>query len=70
MILTPIAEISRRMADRAEEVARMLLPTGRRCKDQWLAGDVHGAQGESLKISLTGPHAGAWRDWANSYEEV
>jgi twinkle protein len=68
MILTPVAEISRRLSERAEEVCRMLLPGGRRYKDQWLAGDVYGAQGESLKVNLTGPHAGEWRDWANPNE--
>src|SRR5262245_4282990 len=64
MILTPIAKISRRLADRAEEVCGILLPTGRVYKSQWLAGDAYGSQGESLKVDLTGSHAGQWRDWA------
>ena len=42
----------------------MLLPAGRACKNQWLAGDAYGSQGQSLKVNLTGNHAGQWRDWA------
>jgi twinkle protein len=64
MILTPIAEISRRLADRGEEVCGMLLPAGRAYKGEWLAGDAYGSRGESLKVNLTGSHAGQWRDWA------
>jgi hypothetical protein len=57
------AEIARRLAERAEQICAMLLPAGRRDKGQWLAGDAYGGRGDSLKVTLTGPHAGQWRDW-------
>jgi twinkle protein len=64
MILTPVAEIARRLADRAEQVCAMLLPQGKLYKNQWLAGDAYGNPGESLKVNLAGPHVGEWVDWA------
>jgi twinkle protein len=67
MMLTPLDEIARRLADRVEEVCRILLPLGRSYRGEWLAGDAYGAEGESLKVQLTGSHVGQWRDWA--YEE-
>lgn len=33
-------------------------------KDEWWAGDVQGGYGDSLRVHLTGIHAGGWRDWA------
>ncbi len=59
------AEISRRLTDRAESVCQMLLPGGRMVKSEWWAGDVMGGEGDSLKVHLSGPHAGQWRDWAS-----
>ena len=63
-MMVPVSEIARRLADRAEEVCRMLLPHGRQYKGEWVAGDAYGAEGDSLKVTLTGTHAGNWRDWA------
>jgi twinkle protein len=57
-------EVSRRLADRVESVCLRLLPGGTRKGAEWLAGDVQGGQGQSLKVQLSGEHAGRWRDWA------
>lgn len=60
-----VKEISSRLADRADSVASMLLPGGKLMKGEWVAGDVRGGEGSSLKVHLSGNHAGEWRDWAN-----
>lgn len=59
-----VDEISRRLSDRVLSVCQHLLPGGRQDKGEWLAGDVSGVGGESLKVHLNGEHAGKWRDWA------
>lgn len=59
-----IDEISRLLADKCDAVAMMLLPNGKRASSQWVCGDVSGAPGDSLKIDLSGQHAGKWRDWS------
>ncbi len=58
-------ELSKRLADQAESVCRLLLPGGKAARGEWLAGDITGTEGESLKVNLTGANAGKWRDWAN-----
>lgn len=60
-----VAEISSRLADKADAVASMLLPGGKLIKGEWVAGDIRGGEGQSLKVHLAGNHAGEWRDWAN-----
>lgn len=59
------SQIADRLADRALEVCEMLLPGGRHYGREWLCGDISGAPGDSLKVTLSGQHAGQWRDWAN-----
>ena len=59
-------ELSKRLADQAESICAMLLPGGKKVRGEWLAGDVGGTEGESLKVHLTGANAGKWRDWAGS----
>ena len=63
MLLT-VSDLAEQLAGRIEEVAPMLLPGGRRHGNEWLCGDLTGAPGDSLKLSMTGTHAGHWRDWA------
>lgn len=63
MLLTA-SDLSARLAGRVEELAPMLLPGGKRHGNEWLCGDLSGGPGESLKLTMTGPHAGQWRDWA------
>lgn len=63
-----VEELSRRLAERAEDVCVRLLPGGKRVKSDWVCGDVSGAPGDSLKVHLDGQHVGEWKDWANESE--
>ena len=58
-------EISRQLAQRAEDIARHLLPNGKKTGSEWRAGSINGEAGESLGIHLTGEKAGVWADFAN-----
>lgn len=57
-------EISRQLAQQAENVARYLLPNGKRQGNEWSVGSVNGEAGESLKVHLVGEKAGVWCDFA------
>lgn len=59
-----IREIVERLNDRAEEVAAHLLPSGRREGREWVAGNIHGEQGRSLKVCIEGTKRGSWADFA------
>lgn len=54
------------LANRAEDVAAMLLPNGKRMGREWCAGSVGGEAGESLKVHLSGAKAGVWKDFAGN----
>lgn len=56
--------IARQLASQAESVCQLLLPKGRRKGKRWYAGDVYGAEGDSLVVELSGPKAGIWADFA------
>jgi len=58
-------EIADRLAGQAETVAGYLLPSGKRQGHYWQAGSVHGEDGKSLKVVLTGSKAGRWMDHAD-----
>lgn len=58
------AEIARMLAGRAPELARELLPGGRREGAEWRCGNLAGERGQSLGVHLTGQKAGVWRDFA------
>src|SRR6476469_9980182 len=62
--MTDIGEISRRLADRAEDVARSLFPHGKRVGHEWCVGGTNGDACKSLKIHLSGHKAGVWCDFA------
>lgn len=57
-------DIAAALAARAESVAEMLLPGGKRKGGEWEAGSVAGDAGQSLKVRLTGGKAGVWKDFA------
>jgi twinkle protein len=63
MLLT-VSDLSAQLVGRIEELAPMLLPGGRKHGNEWICGDLSGAPGDSLKLTMTGGHAGQWRDWA------
>lgn len=60
-----VKDISQRLADRASQLVPTLLPGGREVKGEWCCGDIRGGSGDSLKVHLSGEHAGHWMDWAN-----
>src|SRR5690606_14230227 len=62
--LMQAGEIAQRLADRAEDICRELLPHGKREGHEWRAGSVSGEPGKRLGVHLTGPEAGAWADFA------
>lgn len=57
-------DVSNLLAQRAEEIAQMLLPNGKKEGTEWVAGNVHGDAGKSLKVHLSGAKAGVWSDFA------
>jgi twinkle protein len=57
-------EISKMLADRAQDVAKHLFPQGKREGQEWCVGDLTGEPGKSLKIHLQGAKAGLWSDFA------
>jgi twinkle protein len=58
------AEISGLLARNAEEVAKYLLPGGKRDGHEYRAGSVAGESGKSLGVHLRGDKAGVWSDFA------
>jgi len=58
------SKISEQLTHRAEEVAKMLLPNGKRDGSEWRAGSVDGESGKSLGVSIGGSKAGIWTDFA------
>lgn len=63
--MSDITQIKRMLADRAPEVAAMLLPGGRKEGSEWRAGSTGGERGQSLGVHLTGNKAGVWSDFAS-----
>lgn len=57
-------ELAQRLAQRAEDVARHLLPEGRKQGAEWLAGSVGGEAGKSLGVRVAGTKAGVWADFS------
>ena len=57
-------ELAARLADDAENVAKLLLPNGRKEGHEWVCGDVDGGAGHSLKVRVAGTKAGVWKDFA------
>lgn len=57
-------DIARQLAQRAEEIACYLLPNGKKDGSEWRVGNVHGDQGKSLGVHLTGAKAGVWCDFS------
>ncbi len=64
-----IKEISQLLAQRVEEVARYLLPNGKKIGNEYCLGNVEGEHGGSLKIHLTGEKAGIWCDFESGGDQ-
>lgn len=63
--LPSIADLAAMLADRAAEVAERLLPNGKRVSSEWVCGSVHGEEGTSLSVRISGDKAGVWKDFAS-----
>lgn len=61
--MADITEIKRMLSDRAQAVAEMLLPGGRKDGQEWRAGSTAGEKGQSLGVHLSGQKAGVWQDF-------
>lgn len=62
--MTPANIVKDMLATRAEEIAVMLLPNGKRVGVEWCVGSIDGEAGKSLKVHLTGTKAGVWADFS------
>lgn len=63
------SEINNLLSAKAESVASYLLPNGHKRGNEWCVGSVQGEEGGSLKIVISGPKTGAWKDFAGSDED-
>lgn len=61
--MADIVAVKRMLADRAQSVAEMLLPGGRKEGQEWRAGSTAGEKGQSLGVHLAGEKAGVWQDF-------
>ncbi|QBY43221.1 toprim domain-containing protein [Arsenophonus nasoniae] len=57
-----ITELSERLWLDVVRVAKYLLPEGKKEGQEWVAGSVHGEQGKSLKVNLSGKKV--WSDFS------
>lgn len=57
-------EIASALASRAEDVAAMLLPGGKRMGKEYKSADISGGKGGSLSVCLSGNKAGVWSDFS------
>lgn len=61
--ITP-AVIVERLAANAEDIARRLLPNGKRVGNDWCVGSIKGEPGNSCKVAIEGDSRGRWADFA------
>lgn len=59
-----ISEVSAMLSAQAEQLARELLPGGRREGSEWICGSVAGEAGRSLAFHIGGAKAGVWADFS------
>ena len=65
-MMLSVAEIEQRLRDKAESLARELLPNARQEGHYLKVGSVQGEPGGSLVIQLAGHGQGLWRDYAGT----
>lgn len=56
--------IARQLAQQAENIARYLLPNGKKIGHEWRVGSTAGESGQSLGVHLAGEKIGVWCDFA------
>lgn len=64
MLSVNASELAARLASRAEDIARLLLPNGKKQGQEWKAGSIDGEPGASLSVRISGAKAGTWKDFA------
>jgi putative DNA primase/helicase len=57
-------KIEREILRKLDQALFHLFPNGETTRRQFLIGDIHGNEGESLKVELEGAKAGQWFDFA------
>jgi len=57
-------QIATKLAERAEQLARYLLPKGKQEGQEWVVGSINGEIGQSLKYRLSGEKRGVYCDFA------
>ncbi len=60
-------DVKSRLAEKAEDVCRWLLPNGVKSGSEWRVGNIDGDEGRSLGVHLTGDKAGIWQDFASGH---
>jgi twinkle protein len=58
-----ISNLKSTLTSRAEEIAKYLLPNGKREGQEWRSGSTGGEKGQSLGVHLAGNKAGVWCDF-------
>ena len=61
-----IKDLVYQVTSEIEQVAKYLLPGGKKRGSYWEAGSVKGEAGKSLKLCLSGEKKGVWSDFATS----
>lgn len=52
------------MVERIQSLIPQMLPGGRMAGSRYLCGSVHGGEGRSMSVVMTGENAGAWEDYS------
>lgn len=58
------SELSQKLSEAADRVARELLPNGSKDGHEWRCGSIDGEAGKSLGVHLSGSKAGVWADFS------
>lgn len=64
-----VRQIAEMLGQRADTLARDLLPGGKRDGRHWRCGSIMGEPGQSFVLTLAGSHAGRWTDFAGGGAE-
>jgi hypothetical protein len=59
-----IGQIVGMLAQRAEDLARELLPGGKREGREWVCGDLSGGRGRGVSVCISGAKAGVWGEFS------
>lgn len=63
--MTP-KQLNQLLAQRVDEVSRLLLPDGKFEAGEWRVGSVDGEKGNSMGVPLKGDKVGMWYDFSTA----